>query len=414
MIDYKKYTLENGLRLIVHRDTSTPMAAVNVMYDVGSRDEDPKRTGFAHLFEHLMFGGSVNIPNFDEPLQRVGGQNNAFTSSDLTNYYENLPAENLDTALWLESDRMLSLAFTPKSLEVQRNVVVEEFRQRYLNQPYGDVMLHLRPLAYQQHPYQWPTIGKEISHIEEATLEDVKGFFKKHYHPGNAVLAISGNLDPDEVRDRVEHWFGDIPAQPDPGHDTPAEPEQTEKRTLTLHREVPTDALYMAFHMVGRQHPDFYAVDLLSDILGLSRSARLHQELVKEQQLFIDIDAGITANFDPGLFLIQGKLREGVDIHKAEEAVWKTLEKIQTDDIERELTKVKNKIKSALAFTEVDILNKAMNLAYYELLGDADQVNHLDELYDGVTVDDIKRVAREMLTPGNSSVLHYLKKESES
>jgi predicted Zn-dependent peptidase len=277
MIQFEKFTLDNNLRVIVHQDKSTPLACLNILYDVGARDEDENKTGFAHLFEHLMFGGSINIPSFDEPLQMVGGENNAFTTNDLTNYYCTVPAENIETMFWLESDRMLSLAFTDKSLEVQRSVVIEEFKQRYLNQPYGDVWLILRPLVYEKHPYKWATIGKEISHIENATMDDVKAFFKKHYNPSNSIMVVAGNVDVDQVKQLAKKWFGPIPAARKPVRNLPVEPKQTKPRRLTVERDVPASAIYKVYHMCARADEEYHTVDIISDILSRGNSSRLYK-----------------------------------------------------------------------------------------------------------------------------------------
>ena len=329
MIQFEKFTLENGLRVVFHKEELSPMAVVNTLYDVGARDEDENKTGFAHLFEHLMFGGSVNIPEFDTPLQQAGGENNAFTSNDITNYYDVVPLENIETALWLESDRMLSLAFTPKSLEIQRSVVIEEFKQRYLNQPYGDVWLQLRPLAYQVHPYKWATIGKDISHIEDATMEDVKGFFQKHYNPSNAILCIAGNFDLDGVKKMVHKWYGDIPPGEKYHRTLPQEPQQNEFREKTIEREVPTDAFYYAFKMCSRTHEDFYATDLISDILGRDKSARLYVKLKKEKQLVSSVNAFIMGSLDNGLLVLSGMLNEGVSFGELDEALWLELDRLR-------------------------------------------------------------------------------------
>jgi zinc protease len=410
MIQFQKYKLENGLTVIVHEDNSTSMACVNILYDVGARDEDENKTGFAHLFEHLMFGGSINIPNYDEPLQKVGGENNAFTTNDITNYYCTVPAENIETAFWLESDRLLSLAFSEKSLEVQRNVVIEEFKQRYLNQPYGDVWLHLRPLIYQQHPYKWATIGKDIGHIEQATMQDVKSFFKTHYHPANAILVVAGKVKFDEVKAMVEKWFGDIPSQPKLKRNLPKEPLQTEKRTLTLNRPVPTNAIYKCFHICDRYDENYHAVDLLSDMLSRGNSSRLYKSLVKEKEMFSDINAYVTGDFDNGLLVFSGKLNEGIAMKDAEAAIDLEIQKIISDTLsEDELVKVKNKVESSLVFSEVDVLTKATNLAISELLGDADLVNQEIVKYNAVTTNKIKEVAQLYLKESNASVLYYLK-----
>lgn len=409
MVDFKRFTLANGLKVLVHEDPTTPMAVLNILYDVGARDEDPEKTGFAHLFEHLMFGGSVNIPNYDEPLQRVGGENNAFTSNDITNYYITLPAENIETAFWLESDRMLSLAFSEKSLETQINVVSEEFKQRYLNQPYGDVWLKLRPLAYKKHSYQWATIGKELSHIENAKMDDVKAFFKKHYTPQNAILVVGGNVKTEDVKKLAEKWFEPIPSGEKYNRNLPQEEKQTESRFETVKANVPLNAIYVAFKMPGRLSEDYYAFDLLSDMLSGGKSSRLHNSLLKEQQLFSDINAYISSSLDPGLFIVEGKLVEGISIEQAEAAIWAELEKIKTELVPaHELIKVKNKVESVLVFSEMNLLDKAMNLAYYELLGDANILNQEASKYLKVEAEDIQRISSEIFNKNSSSTLYYL------
>lgn len=406
MVQFEKFTLDNGLRVIFHKEELSPMAVVNTLYDVGARDEDENKTGFAHLFEHLMFGGSVNIPEFDTPLQQAGGENNAFTSNDITNYYDVLPAENLETALWLESDRMLSLAFTPKSLEVQRSVVIEEFKQRYLNQPYGDVWLQLRPLAYQKHPYKWATIGKEVSHIEEATMEDVKGFFKKHYNPSNAILCIAGNFHLEEVKRLVNKWYGDIPAGEKYIRNLPQEPAQTEFREKTIEREVPTDAFYYTFHMCSRTHEDFYTTDLISDVLGRDKSARLYVKLKKEKQLVSSINAYIMGSLDDGLLVVSGKLNDGISFEQLDEALWPELESLCTEQIAPgELKKLLNKVRTSKEFEEQGMLNRAMALCYFELLGDAETINHENDKYAAITSEKIQKVASDILRKENCSLL---------
>jgi len=412
MVDFNRFTLANGLKVLVHEDATTPMAVLNILYDVGARDEDPEKTGFAHLFEHLMFGGSINIPNYDEPLQRVGGENNAFTSNDITNYYITLPAENIETAFWLESDRMLSLAFSEKSLDTQRNVVSEEFKQRYLNQPYGNVWLKLRPLAYKKHAYRWATIGKELSHIENATMDDVKAFFKKHYTPQNAILVVGGNVKTEDVKKLAEKWFEPIPAGEKYTRNLVQEEPQTEARQETVKANVPLNAIYMAFKMPGRLNDDYYAFDLVSDILSRGQSSRLYNSLLKEQQLFSDINAYISSSLDPGLFIIEGKLVEGVAIETAEKAIWTELDKLKTELVsDSELTKVKNKVESILVFSEMSLLDKAMNLAYYELLGDAALLNKETAEFLKVQSADIKRIANETFGRNSSSTLYYLTEE---
>jgi zinc protease len=409
MVKFNRFTLANGLRVIVHEDSTTPMAVLNILYDVGSRDENPEQTGFAHLFEHLMFGGSVNVPNYDEPLQRVGGENNAFTSNDITNYYITLPSANLETALWLESDRMLSLAFSEKSLEVQRNVVIEEFKQRYLNQPYGDIWLRLRPIVYKQHPYRWDTIGKTIEHIADAKIEDVKAFFKKHYNPQNAIMVIGGDVKTEQVKLLAEKWFGPIPAGEKYNRDLPQEPEQHEERRETVTAKVPLNDIYIALQMPGRGDKDFYAIELMSDILSRGNSSRFYRSLVKEKQLFSEVHAFVFGSLDKGMFVLEGKPLAGVSVEDAEAAIWNELEQLKTQEIPAdELTKVQNKTESTMIFSEMSLLDKAMNLAYYELLGDAEQFNHEAEKYLAVTAAQIKEQANQLFRKDNSSTLIYL------
>lgn len=412
MIKFERYTLKNGLTVILHQDPSTPMAVVNTLYDVGARDESEEKTGFAHLFEHLMFGGSVNIPDFDAPLQNAGGESNAFTSNDITNYYDIVPMVNLETALWLESDRMLSLAFTAKSLEVQRNVVIEEFKQRYLNQPYGDVWLEFRPLAYKVHPYKWATIGKEIKHIEEATMEDVKAFFNKHYHPGNAILAIGGNFEIDDVKVLVEKYYGDIPGQHKTIRQLDKEPKQTEFREKTIHRDVPADAFYFGYRMPERRDPDYYLADILSDALGREKSSFLYVELKKKRNLVSDISAYITGSLDEGLLMINGKLNQGVSFEEFEKAYFEVIEEFKAQKIsEDEMTKMINKIRTSNEFQEQGILNRVMNLCQYELLGDANGINEEFKIYQQMTSEQVQKAANEYLSQSNCS---YLRVKSKS
>lgn len=413
MISFQRFTLLNGLKVIHHEDRSTPLVCVNILYDVGARDEDASRTGFAHLFEHLMFGGSINIPNYDEPLQRVGGENNAFTSNDMTNYYLTVPSVNLETAFWLESDRMLSLAFSEKSLEVQRNVVIEEFKQRYLNQPYGDIWLLLRPMVYKVHPYLWDTIGKEISHIAEAKMEDVRTFFKKFYCPNNAIMVVAGNVSLDETKRLSEKWFGPIPKGPDNKRNLPAEPEQKEARSLTVERDVPVNAIYKVYHQCSRMDKEFYTVDLLSDILSDGSSSRLYNELVKNKKMFSELTAYTDDSFDKGMFVISGKPAKGVAIQDAEKAIGAELEKLKNTLVEeKELKKVQNKIEATLEFSEINIMNKALNLAISELFGDADLANHEAEKYLAVTPEQIKEQANRIFRKENCSTLYYLAKSN--
>lgn len=409
MIHFEKFVLDNGLRVLVHEDHSTPMVAFNVMYDVGARDEDPGRTGFAHLFEHLMFGGSIHIPDYDEPLQNAGGENNAYTTNDLTNYYIQLPAKNIETAFWLESDRMLSLAFNEKSLDVQRKVVCEEFKEHYINKPYGDVWKHLRELVYTQHPYRWMTIGQELSHIEEAKLEDVKNFFKKHYNPSNAILCVAGHIAVEEVKKLCDKWFASIPSGEKYHRNIPAEPAQTEARVLRLEKDVPVSVMYKAFPICCRMHPDYYATDLITEVLSGGQSSRLHQKLVKEKKLFSQIDCYHTGSVEEGLLIVEGKLLPETDPLQADMAIWEELDSLKTTPIsQEELEKVKNKVESMLAFEDLGLLNRANNLAFYELLGDASMMNLELDRFAAVGKEDIHRLANTIFQPQRGSTLYYL------
>ena len=409
MIRFEKFTLENGLRVLVHEDNSTPMAVVNVLYDVGAKDEHPEKTGFAHLFEHLMFGGSINIPVYDEPLQVAGGENNAYTTNDLTNYYCQLPAENIETAFWLESDRMLSLAFGKKSLEVQRKVVCEEFKEHYINKPYGDVWHKLRELVYTTHPYRWMTIGASLKHVEDATLADVKAFFKKQYNPSNAILTVAGNVEVAKVKELAEKWFGTIPAGEKYDRNLPVEPKQTAPRTLEVKADVPLDALYKCWHIYPRTDDRYYTADLITDILSGGGSSRLYQSLVKEQQLFSNIDCYHMGSTDAGLLVIEGKLVKGTDIKKAEQAINEELKKLQATGVTvSELEKVKNKTESALAFEDMSVMNRASSIAMYELLGDADLMNSELEKYRAVTAESILEQTRIIFDENNCSTMYYM------
>lgn len=411
MVNFERFSLPNGLRVIVHRDTSTPMAVVNVMYDVGAKDEDPNRTGFAHLFEHLMFGGSVNIPVYDEPLQMAGGENNAYTTNDLTNYYIQLPSENLETAFWLESDRMLSLAFSENSLEVQRKVVSEEFKEHYLNKPYGDVWLKLRDLAYEVHPYRWMTIGKELSHIENAQLQDVKNFFFKFYRPNNAILVVAGNVTVEQVKVLAEKWFGPLESGEKYIRRLPQEPRQTVAKRLEVKADVPLDALYKCWHIFPRMDHRYYVADLITEILGGGGSSRLFQSLVKEKKLFSNIECYHFGTTDAGLLAIEGKLVRGVRMEEAEAAVGEVLEKLKQEKVgEAELQKVKNKTESMIAFEDMSLMNRANSLAFYELLGDASLMNTELDRYNEVTIDDVQQISNEIFREENSSTIWYLSK----
>ena len=411
MIKFDKFTLDNGLRVIVHQDKTTPVVTLNILYDVGAKDEVSNLTGFAHLFEHLMFGGSVNIPKYDEPLQKVGGENNAFTNNDITNYYLSIPKDNIETAFWIESDRMLDLAFSEKSLEVQRNVVIEEFNQRYLNQPYGDLWLMLRPLVFKKHPYQWATIGKDISHIENAKMEDVKAFYKKYYNPNNAIMVVAGDVELEEVKRLSEKWFGPIARGEDFERNITMEPKQTEARFLKVERDVPVNAVFKVYHMCGRNDADYHTTDLISDLMANGKSSRLYQKLVKEDQLFSSIQAYISGDIHPGMLVFAGYLSDGISPEDADKALVNEIEKLITEGVsEEELQKVKNKIESVLTFSDISTLDRAMNLAYHELLGDAHNMNLELDKYQAVKAEDVLRVAKQILYTNNSTTLYYLKK----
>lgn len=412
MIQFSRFVLPNGLRVLVHEDNSTPMAVVNVLYDVGARDEDPNRTGFAHLFEHLMFGGSINIPEYDDELQKAGGENNAYTTNDLTNYYCQLPSANIETAFWLESDRMLSLAFSKKSLDVQRKVVCEEFKEHYINRPYGDIWFKMREMAYEQHPYRWMTIGKELKHVEEASLDDVKKFFRKHYNPANAILVVAGNVVTEQVYELAIKWFGDIPAGEKYNRNLPQEVEQQEARRLDITADVPVDAFLKTWHMPSRLDPDYYVADLITDILGSGASSRLYQSLVKEKQLFTNIDCYHFGSTDAGLICVDGKLVKGVRLEDAELAVQAQLDLLIREGVSViELEKVKNKTESTMAFEDMSVMNRAASLAYYELLGDANLMNTELEKYNSVTADQLVELSRKLFEEKNSHTLYYRSKK---
>ena len=411
MIQYDRFVLDNGLRVLVHEDHSTPMAVLNNMYDVGARDENPDKTGFAHLFEHLMFGGSINIPDYDEPLQRAGGENNAYTTNDLTNYYCQLPAENLETAFWLESDRMLSLAFGAKSLSVQKKVVCEEFKEHYINKPYGDVWHKMRELAYTKHPYRWMTIGKELSHVENANIDDVKHFFFKHYRPVNAILVVAGHVQLENVKQLAEKWFGNIPMGDKYERNLPAEPKQTAARKLEIHANVPLDAFIKTWHMDARLEKGYYIADLATEILGGGGSSRLYQSLVIEKQLFSNLDCYHFGSIDKGLIAIDGKLVKGVKMEDAAKAVDEEIEKIQSFKVsDLELQKVKNKTESVIAFEDMGVMSRANSLAMYELLGDANLMNTELEKYNTITTEDVQQYCKEVFSNDNSNTLFYYAK----
>ena len=408
MIRINRYCLSNGLRLIHHQDKETQMVALNLLYDVGSKDENPDCTGFAHLFEHLMFGGSVNIPDFDTPLQKAGGENNAWTSNDITNYYSVVPRQNVETVFWLESDRMFGLDFSEISLSVQKQVVIEEFKQRNLNQPYGDIPLLIRPLAYKVHPYRWPTIGKRVEHIEQVKLEDVKSFFYKHYAPNNAILAVTGNISFEEAVELTEKWFGTIERRDIEPRNLPAEPVQKSARFQEVSRSVPLDSITKVYHMCRRMDKEYHCFDLLSDILSNGRSSRLFQRLVMDRKLFADIDASITGDIDAGLFMIKGKVNKGISLEEADRAIVEELRRLGENEVSAyELQKVVNKFESNDLFSNINYLNKATNLAYYELLDRAENIDSEMEKYKGITSRMLKEVAERAFVEENSSTLYY-------
>jgi len=414
MLKINRFTLKNGLRVVHHEDKSTPMVVVNTLYDVGSKDEDRDHTGFAHLFEHLMFGGSVNIPSFDDPIQQAGGENNAWTSNDITNYYEVLPRQNVEIAFWLESDRMLSLNFSQKSLDVQKHVVCEEFKQRNLNQPYGDVSHLLRSMAFKKHPYRWPTIGLKLSHIQGVDLEAEKAFFFSHYAPNNAVISIVGNISLEETRQLVEKWYGDIPRREVTPRQLAAEPHQRKARFKEVERDVPVNAIYKAYHSDKRNSPGYYTTDVISDVLANGNSSRLYQSLVKEKKLFVDVNAYISGDIEEGLFFVTGKLSDGVSFETADNALCAEVEQLtQTLVDEHELEKVKNKFESSQLFSDMSLMGKANNLAYFELLGNAEMMNSEIANYRKVTAEDIRNKAKEIFRKENCSTLYYKAKKKE-
>lgn len=408
MINVNRYLLSNGLRVIHEEDRTTQMVALNILYNVGARDEHPDHTGFAHLFEHLMFGGSLHIPDYDTPIQIAGGENNAWTNNDLTNFYLTLPKQNIETGFWLESDRMLSLSFNPNSLDVQSQVVIEEFKQRCLNQPYGDAGHLMRAMAYKVHPYQWPTIGKKIDHIAQATMSEVKDFFFRFYAPNNAILVVTGNISFDETKALAEKWFGPIERRNVPERHLPQEPQQTEERRQAVERDVPADTLYMAFHKCDRKHPDYYAYDALSDILSNGKSSRLAQHLVRERRIFNSVDAYISGSIDAGLFTIFGKPAKGISLEEAEKAVWEELATLQEEQItEDELEKVKNRYESNQIFSNMNYLTVATNLAYAELIGKAEDINVDVANYRKVSTQQLQRIAQTTFQHSNCSTLYY-------
>ena len=415
LIEFTKFSLGNGLTVIHHEDKATELCVLNLLYKVGSKNEEANKTGFAHLFEHLMFGGSIHIPNYDEPLQLAGGENNAFTSNDITNYYLSLPANNLETGFWLESDRMLGLAINPKSLKVQKGVVIEEFKERYLNQPYGDIWLKLLPLAYKKHPYKWPTIGKAIAHIKNANQTDVNDFFKQNYAPNNCILVVAGNINLEKTKELCNKWFLPIPSQNILSNPLPQEPVQRKLRRKTVLADVPANLIVMSFHMDQRQSKNFYAMDLLSDIMGSGKGSILYQELIKKKNLFSEIDAYITADAEPGLFIIEGRMLPNTTFEMAEEAIWIVLNQVKSKNIdENDLKRAQHKNETSIRFGDINPLNRAMKLAYAEYLGDVDLVNKEIDNYLAIHTDDIVKESKKIFKESNCSILSYKIKKDGS
>lgn len=415
MIQFDRFTLNNGLQVIVHQDKATPIVAFNLLYKVGARNENPERTGFAHLFEHLMFEGSKNISDYDSAIQMAGGENNAFTTNDYTNYYLTLPKQNLETAFWLESDRMLELDFSEEKLDIQKKVVIEEFNQRYLNKPYGDWMTLMRRIAYRKHPYMWPTIGKNTEEIEYASLEEVKNFFYSYYAPNNAILVVAGDVETEQIKKLAEKWFGPIPRRNVPKLNIPAEPKQEIPQLLEIKRDVPVNAIYKGYHMDSRTGNLYHTTDLISDILAGGESSRLFQHLVKQQKTFTDINAYITGEVDPGLFIVEGKLSDGVSYTQAEECIENELKALWENRIsEMELTKVKNNIEVKKIVSEINILNKAMNLAYCQMLGNAEIINTEFEKYQQVTCEGIAQTAKQLFDRSNCSTVRYKSSQNKN
>lgn len=397
------------MTIVHHLDRDTPFVVVNTLYKVGAKHEQPTKTGFAHLFEHLMFEGTKAVPYFDGPLQEAGGENNAFTNNDYTNYYNIVPAINAELPIWLEADRMQHLNINAKSLKLQKKVVIEEFKENYINQPYGDIQHLLRSMVYPTHPYQWPTIGKDISHIQDATLEEVKHFFDTYYVPNNAYVVVAGNISAEEAFELVEKWMGDIPSGQENNYVPQSEIPQTEPRYMTHHADVPQNMLIIGFPMPGRLEKGSFEGDLLTDILSSGPSSRLHHQLVKEQQYFTEIDAYITGSMETGMFVIEGKVNEGVSMETAEQSVWEELKKIQTELIsEIELEKVKNQMMTYMRFSDASLLNKAISLAYYEMLGDAEMINREADEYENITAQDILSFAQQHLNLNQSNTLYYI------
>ena len=412
MISYITHTLNNGLSVLLHEDADTPLVTINLLYKVGARNESPSRTGFAHLFEHLMFGGTKAVPDFDRVVNQLGGEANAFTNNDFTNYYLTVPATHLEEALQLEADRMRGPLFTQHALEVQRKVVTEEYNQRYINQPYGDMWLILRPLCYDVHPYRWCTIGADIRHVQEAPLEEVEAFFHRYYNPNNALMAIAGNIHAEKTLKLVERLFGsianhsEIPVNLD---DTLQEPEPIEARRQTIYRNVPTAAITKAYLMSDRLNADFYCYDLISDVLSNGQSSRFYNDLVKRQGLFSEVNAYITGDVDKGLFVCNARLCEGINVEVAEAAIDDALQQMVEEAVpQHELQKVVNKYESTFAFSQYKAADRAQSLCYYHMLGHIEWVNSEPSNYYPIRPEDLQRVAAKCFQSHRSRTLVYL------
>lgn len=408
VINYKLHTLANGLRVAANRDRNSKLAAINLLYCVGARNEDPDHTGFAHLFEHLMFRGTRRIPDFDTPVQMACGENNAFTNNDYTDFYITLPTANVETALWLESDRMTGLRLSRRKFEAEKRVVIEEYNQRYLNQPYGDQMMLMRALRYRVHPYRWATIGLTPDHIAAATIDEAERFYRRYYRPSNAILSFSGDMEEERFFELAEKWFGAIADEPFVADTLPVEPEQTEARRLEVERDVPATAIAIIFPMGDRQSRDFYLLDLVSDLLAGGESARLYDALVRHRRLFGSVNAYISGDVDAGMFVMTGQVAAGVDVADAEAALWDELHRLQNERVEEyELEKVRNKFEAGVLFGELNVMNKAMNLGYYSMLGLPSLINGEVAIYRSITAEEIMEGCRRIFTPERSSTLIY-------
>ena len=408
MIKYQHTKLNNGLEVISNRDSASRLVAVNILYKVGARNEDPNCTGLAHLFEHLMFRGTHNVPDFDTPIQMACGENNAFTNNDYTDFYITLPKDNIETALWLESDRMCGLNLSEQACDIEKRVVIEEFRQRYLNQPYGDLNMLLRQMVYTSHPYRWATIGLKPEHIADAPLESIRKFYNDFYHPSNAILSVSGDIDAERVFELADKWFGGIPDKPYNIPTIPVEPKQTEARRMEVERDVPATTIVIAFHMGNRLSKDFFLGDITSDLLAGGDSARLYEHLIKGKKLFTSVNAYISGDVDEGMFVFTGQLLPTTSEQEAEAAFWEEMELLSNGEIgDYELEKVKNKFEANTLFGELNVMNKAMNLGYYSMIGDLPLINREIEIYRSLSKSEIADFARRTFQKENSSTLIY-------